>query len=313
MNAQPQSTDLQLSAVPLEFWVGAAAILFLTAALGFFAGVCYVRMSVENEFERASRHMARLYQLVAESLDRAQRACSILERSSGFVLTPAQTEQLEKRQTRLLDTISRIVECQRSAVEAVAQVSIPHSPRTQPATIEWQKPSEDARTGLPDRTSFEANLDALLEVGRETARESGLLFVRIDKLQQLADRFGSEAAEHFLETTGRILCRSIRDEDLVCRHRSDTFAILIPFIDRESGRRIAESIRDTIRHFHYRLNNCGTEVLVTCSLGYTVCTPGDNSDLVVGRCSDALAESQRRGRNQLHLYEGAKLHHCLAG
>ena len=82
--------------------------------------------------------------------------------------------------------------------------------------------------------------------------------------------------------------------------------------DDQTLRRLAQTICDTVRHYHFRLEESGPEVLVTASFGLTQCRPGDNADLILNRVENALAKSQRRGRNQLHLHNGDLLVQCLA-
>ncbi len=46
-----------------------------------------------------------------------------------------------------------------------------------------------------------------------------------------------------------------------------------------TGMKIAEKIRETVRNYHFRVDDNGPEVLVTASFGYANCGPGDSADL----------------------------------
>ena len=116
-----------------------------------------------------------------------------------------------------------------------------------------------------------------------------------------------------LRKMAAVVCRGGRDEDLLCRYSNDTLALLMPMVDTTTGRLLAQKIRDSVRSFHFRLEESGPEVFVSASYGFTVCEPADNGDLVVNRAGNAVSRSQRRGRNQLHLHDGETAVHRLAG
>jgi two-component system, cell cycle response regulator len=153
----------------------------------------------------------------------------------------------------------------------------------------------------------------LLKAGAENGGRSGLLLVRVDKLDQLKARFGHGGAGHFLQKMAGVLVRAIREPDLVCRFSEDTFAVLVPCIEADAARRLADAIRNAVRHHTFRLNADGPEVLVTASFGCTCCLPDDAPDLALDRVADALSRSQRRGRNQLHFHDGGNTAHLVTG
>ena len=111
----------------------------------------------------------------------------------------------------------------------------------------------------------------------------------------------------------RVVLRAARDADSVCHYNGSTFGVLMPNVDDSTGRKLAEAIRQTVRQYHFRLDESGPEVLVTASFGYTTCLPDDNHDLALNRAGNALAKSERRGRNQLHVHDGNTLANCLVG
>jgi Amt family ammonium transporter len=140
-----------------------------------------------------------------------------------------------------------------------------------------------------------------------------LLLIKVDKYPQLTSRFGEEAARKFVKTMASIVVRAQRDSDVICSYSSDTLAVLMPNVDEELGRRRAQVIRDSVCSYHFRLDESGPEVLVTASFGATCCLPHDNFDLTLNRAGNALARSQRKGRNQLHVHDGNVLSHCSVG
>jgi diguanylate cyclase len=246
----------------------------------------------------------------------AQEACTLLETFPNAVLSPAQTEQLNGKRASLLDTVARIIDRQQAIIEANAQANELRKKkrdRREVSVRDWNRTTLDPVTSLPDRAAFDVNLTSLISEANETELESGLLLVRVDKFDQLAARFGKSGSSQFLKTISALVCRAIRDQDLVCQLAADTLAVLTPDVDHEAGQRLAESIRNTVRHHHFHVDDTGTEVLVTASFGLTFVRAGDNSELALSRAAEALSKSQRQGRNQLHVFDGSQLVHCLAG
>jgi len=299
-----------LPSIPVELWVWAGVTLLMTAAIGFTAGVVYGRSSIKRTCQRARKQLSTLFELVVQTIESAQEACVVLEKFPNMRLTSDQTDQLQGKQNRLLETVRRIVTGQQSAEPSPDD---PVSRAANPVDFEvgWVVTPEDRVTGLPDRTAFDANLASILESGNLSGVESGLLLIKVDKFSQLSTRLGAEGAKTLLRKLTRVVLRAARDDDVICHYKDQTFGVFMPAVDLETGRQLAESIRNTVRNYHFQLDSTSPEVLVTASFGYTSCLPGDGPDLVLNRAGNAISKSERRGRNQLHVDDGNKLAHCL--
>lgn len=303
--------EFQLSSVPTEFWVWGFGTLLLSAGLGFVAGSSYARVSVDRAAKKARKELVSLYNLVLQTLESAQDACSVLEKFPQLSLSAEQTDQLDGRRHGLLETISRIVTQQRERIVQQKEKAAAARAKQEQSTLVWVQAPVDSSTGLPAREAFDANLAQLLEHGAIREIESGLLLVKLDKADQLRARFGASGVEGFLKKMATVIIRSIRDADIVCRFSPDEFGVLLPDIDDETGRRIAHAIRNLIRNYHFRLEDNGPEVLVTASFGYSRCRPHDHQGLALDRAVDALSKSAHRGRNQLHVHDGEAVMLCI--
>jgi diguanylate cyclase (GGDEF)-like protein len=305
--------DDQIKSIPVEWWLGGIAILFVATGSGFFAGFFCARMSERRAYERARAGVTQLYQTILQTLDAARELCGLLEKYPGTILKVEQTAQLEKRQGGLLEALTRIITRHAppapppEAVEA-AQATL----QSEPFHVNWLMHPVDPATDLPDRAAFESNLSALLAASRAAGRESSLLLVRVDKLSALVARFGQPHVEKLIKRLAGVVCRAVRDEDLVCRCNSETLGILFPKLDIEGATRLGSAVRDSVRNYHFHADETGPEVLLTASFGCTPCRPDENVELVLNRAFDALSKSQRLGRNQLHVHDGAALVHCAA-
>ena len=284
-------------------WIGCA--LFLASGLSFAAGFLSARLCDRRAYRRARAGLADLFQTVVNTLDASRAACELLERYPGRFLKPDQTELLDEKRTGLLESLSTILGRHRPLPDSD---DVPATPQK----INWLLNPADPSTGLPDKQAFESNLASLLELGRTSRKSHSLLLVRIDKLSGLTARLGSADVAKLVKKMSGVICRAVRDEDLVCHAGQDLLGVLLPGIDLDAGSRLARAIRDTVRGYHFRVEEDGPEVLLTASFGYTPCRPEDNVELVLNRAVDALSRSQRLGRNHLHVHDGASLTHCVS-
>jgi diguanylate cyclase (GGDEF)-like protein len=211
----------------------------------------------------------------------------------------------------LLEALTRII-TRHAPPPAVATDDAPPPANVEEFKIEWLMHPVDRATDLPDRAAFEANLAALLAASGKARCESSLLLVRVDKMAGLVSRFGQSNAEKLVKRLAGVVCRAVRDEDLVCRCNSETLGILFPKLDLDAGARLGRAVRDSVRNHHFHVDETGPEMLLTASFGCTPCRPDENVELVLNRAFDALSKSQRVGRNQLHVHDGATLVHCAA-
>lgn len=294
--------------VPPIFWLIIGVCFICIAGLSFFFGIYYAGGATERNFRRAQKSLGYLLTLVTESFDATQKICQSLQKFPDARLSEPQLEGLDSQRSRLDEMLTSIVDEQQELL--VAETALMMEPVSDELALNWERSPEDELTGLPDRDAFRVNLESLLEIGQKHRVESGLLLIKIDKTEHLRSRFGEKVVQEFICRVGSLVCRSLRDDDLVCRYNKSMFAVLIPDVENGTGQRLSENIRKTIRHHHFRLEDGGAEVLVTASFGYTKFVPLDSVDLILDRAGIALSKSQERGRNQLHLHDGQSARHC---
>jgi diguanylate cyclase (GGDEF)-like protein len=294
------------------FWVWATATLLCGTGLGFLAGVAYANRATDRGLRKAAKTLSSLYALVLDSLENSRKIVALLEGFPKVALTREQVDQLDSKRSSLFDVVGRISSTQRDALTKQADAPLKSRPKAKPFKLVWQRATFDAITNLPDRAAFDTNLALMLEAGTKVDQSSGLLLVRIDRIDQLKSRFGIAGTDAFVKGLGAVISQSIREHDLVCRLAPDSFAVLIPSVDAEGGRRLSQAVRSAVRVHSFRMHDGGPEVLVTASFGFTACSPHDSAEAALNRSGDALSQSTRRGRNQLHVYEGEAVVHCAA-
>jgi diguanylate cyclase (GGDEF)-like protein len=295
-----------LTSVPWTFWGWALLAVFAASALGFWAGARHQRGAAARAIQQARTSLNQLIQLASRRLEEAQEACRLFDDLPLSKMSDEQVTRLERQRGLLSDALSRLFERRAAAKEEL------RLRRSAPFEITWVREPVDA-AGYPDRAAFDTNLAAMVATCTESETPCGLLLVKVDRIHQLRTRLDMAGIERLVQKLGGVVCRSVRDADLVCRIGFDSFGVLIPNVDGEEGLRIAQSVRNSVRHYHFRLEEHGDEILVTASFGYGPSLPAENPELVLNRAGDALARSQKRGRNQLHVHEGSRALVCISG
>src|SRR5262245_33832820 len=77
-------------------WCGATAVLLFAVGGGFFAGVISAPWLQEWAIRRASKQLERMYALVMDELERAQRMCQQLAAVSEGKLSPADWQRMDR-------------------------------------------------------------------------------------------------------------------------------------------------------------------------------------------------------------------------
>jgi diguanylate cyclase (GGDEF)-like protein/PAS domain S-box-containing protein len=101
----------------------------------------------------------------------------------------------------------------------------------------------DVLTGLYNRRHMDETLER--EVLRAVAddRHLSVLVVDVDHFKQLNDTKGHLAGDDALRDLARLLLRSTRGGDVVCRHGGDEFVLVLPGLERAAAVQRAEDLR----------------------------------------------------------------------
>ncbi len=151
----------------------------------------------------------------------------------------------------------------------------------------------DPLTGLPNRTLYYERLHRAQAPERSQAL--AVLFLDLDNLKLVNDRYGHHMGDQLLVAVARRLEGCLRPEDTAARLSGDEFAILLDGItDVTDATRVAERIRERI-HEPFALD--GQEVCITTSIGISLTCPGDASSGDLLRMADqAMYRAKNTGK-----------------
>jgi diguanylate cyclase (GGDEF)-like protein/PAS domain S-box-containing protein len=151
-----------------------------------------------------------------------------------------------------------------------------------------QQAAKDALTGLANYRHLVETVDSEIMRSERTAREFALLFLDLDGLKKINDRFGHLVGSRALCRLADVLCICSRKVDTPARFGGDEFALVLPETGFLPAKLVAQRICDN-------LANDGREPKLSVSIGVAI-YPGDgqNVDSLLGAADAALYAMKTR-------------------
>ncbi|WP_460832903.1 GGDEF domain-containing protein [Lysobacter humi (ex Lee et al. 2017)] len=156
--------------------------------------------------------------------------------------------------------------------------------------------SLDSLTGLPNRSTFEAQLEGLCAVPRDPAHPFGLLFIDLDDFKDVNDTYGHAMGDEVLRAAANALRETVRDTDVVARLGGDEFVVLLPSLraGERDVRSVAAAIEDELAR--PRLVN-GVRLRIRCSVGWVVHDGSADASEVLRTADERMYEHKRARRS----------------
>ena len=159
----------------------------------------------------------------------------------------------------------------------------------------------DPLTGLPNRRSFLAYMDAALDdARREPARGGALLMIDIDHFKRVNDTYGHPVGDEVLQHAAQLIRGGLRQHDRAGRLGGEEFAVLLDDVDAGTALALAERLRRTVAATP-AATTAGA-VPLTISVGLAAVS-GVDAARVLGDADAALYRAKHGGRNRV----------CVAG
>ncbi|RMH79774.1 MAG: EAL domain-containing protein [Actinomyces sp.] len=164
------------------------------------------------------------------------------------------------------------------------------------ALLEYQA-SHDDLTGLANRRSFVAEVQAALERGERCA----VLVLDIDRFKVVNDSLGHSAGDELLVRCADRVRLSLRPGDRVCRLGGDEFAILLAGpVDEAVAAAVADRLLELLRD---PVEVGDTEVFPSASLGVAFAEPGDAVEDLLRHADVAMYQAKSRGRDRWEVFD----------
>lgn len=160
----------------------------------------------------------------------------------------------------------------------------------------------DGLTGLNNRASFETRLTDEVRRAKHSGGPLTLMMVDVDHFKSFNDTFGHPAGDVVLREVSDQFRAAIRDTAFVARYGGEEFAILLPGVDPEEARGLAERVRQTIALAEW------PQRIITVSIGVAGLRGNSGSaEQLITDADEALYSSKHGGRNRVSVHEAAVL------
>jgi diguanylate cyclase (GGDEF)-like protein len=153
----------------------------------------------------------------------------------------------------------------------------------------------DELTGLANRRSFLARLDAEVVRSRRSGSPLGIVLADLDDFKRVNDTYGHAAGDKALRSFAAIVHSNSRDVDLPVRLGGEEFAVLLPDTDLGGATQLAERIRESLEST--TISYEGAEIALTASFGVSCFPVTANADDLLTDADRRLYDAKRRGKN----------------
>lgn len=170
--------------------------------------------------------------------------------------------------------------------------------------------ANDPLTGLANYRHFVEIIDTEIKRSERTSREFALLFLDLDGLKKINDRFGHLVGSQALCRLADVLSNSSRDMDTAARFGGDEFALVLPETGVASAALVARRICDSLVHD-------GRKPKLSVSIGVAG-YPKDGKTIETLLCAADVALYSMKGRARSLEASGPKragvpLHRAMPG
>ncbi|HEV7993415.1 MAG TPA: diguanylate cyclase [Gemmatimonadaceae bacterium] len=167
---------------------------------------------------------------------------------------------------------------------------------------------EDDLTGALVRRAFVDVTSAVVAERRRTGATVSLLVIDVDQFKSVNDNYGHLTGDDALRLVAGVIREQLRPGQYLGRYAGDEFVVLLPGLDGDAARTVADQVRTTTSSMPIPLReSSGQSMHVTLSIGVaTAPAHGESFEALFTAADRALFEAKREGRDKVVL-AGAEL------
>jgi diguanylate cyclase (GGDEF)-like protein/PAS domain S-box-containing protein len=163
---------------------------------------------------------------------------------------------------------------------------------------------QDLLTGLFNRTYFLDKVDKLITQAVEGKTEGAVLFIEIDKFDDIRNSIGIANADQYLANIANLLKEKLDNHGLLARFEGPVFTLLLNKVDMKQAEQAATSIVKLVGD--HTATIAGKVVDATVSIGLTpVNETVSNLQDCITRAESGCEAARTEGGNQYNIYNPA--------
>ena len=153
----------------------------------------------------------------------------------------------------------------------------------------------DPLTGVGNRRGLTASLDSIA-AGPE--RVVSVVMLDIDRFKEANDALGHAFGDRILVDVAATLTSLARERDVLCRPGGDEFVLVLPGVDLDGARAVADRIRNRVAALRWTSPDDGLETGLSVSIGIS---GGQSPEVaaLIDTADDGLLLAKRYGRDRI--------------
>ena len=152
----------------------------------------------------------------------------------------------------------------------------------------------DPLTGLANRRGGEKYIANEISRAKRERRPLSCILLDVDRFKQVNDTYGHQAGDQLLRDLSNVLRRTVRAYDILVRWGGEEFLLVLPGVDLEMARMLAERVRVATE----ALDTHGIG-LVTISAGVASFEPDYDFTATLRTADQRLYQAKAGGRNKV--------------
>ncbi|HBJ1651419.1 sensor domain-containing diguanylate cyclase [Clostridium botulinum] len=163
----------------------------------------------------------------------------------------------------------------------------------------------DSLTGMFNRNVILTQGENILNNRLETKQNFSIIMIDVDFFKQINDNYGHDIGDIVLKDVSSIIKNEIRNTDYLGRYGGEEFLVLLPNINLDEAKKIADRIRISVENYKYYYLTSEKYNRVTLSLGVYEFNKNE-FDFFEGvkKADKALYMAKSLGRNMAIEYSG---------
>jgi len=164
----------------------------------------------------------------------------------------------------------------------------------------------DALTGIPNRRSFSERI--LTEFNRSVRECNPMAVIMgdVDNFKLYNDTYGHHSGDECLKNVAQAISKTLkRPGDFCARYGGEEFVIVLPNVQKEGAKLIAETIRENVLQLAIPHEKSLPMGVVSMSLGVAtlVSDQPKSPEVLLRQADDALYAAKGNGRNRVEVYD----------
>jgi diguanylate cyclase (GGDEF)-like protein/PAS domain S-box-containing protein len=166
----------------------------------------------------------------------------------------------------------------------------------------------DQLTGVHNRRYFDRKIVEEIDRVRRYERDLSLIYLDMDNLKEINDELGHDQGDLVLKEIARLIHKSSRRIDVVCRWGGDEFILILPETSLAEAKSKAENIRDLIAKYPFPRIDSDEEdqpVSVSVSVGVANLDHEETDPAsLFKKVDEAMYRAKENGKNRVEVHSG---------